>query len=99
MTTPAQETKFADNAAQSRFELRLGGRVAAFADYEVDGDSVRIVHTEVAPENEGSGLGSRLAKAALDEIRERGKRVVPVCPFIASYIERHPEYADLVAER
>ena len=92
------DPEFADNVAQSRFELRIDGRVAGFADYRKDGDALCIVHTEVAPGNEGGGLGSKLAKAALDTLRQRGQHVVPECDFIAGYIQRHPQYADLVAQ-
>jgi uncharacterized protein len=57
---------------------------------------VVLVHTEVDSAYEGHGVGSVLAKAALDDIRRRGKRVTPLCPFVSTYIARHPEYADLV---
>jgi predicted GNAT family acetyltransferase len=93
------ETRFADNTAQSRFELSIDGRVAGFASYDLDDGAVRITHTEVTPDNEGGGIGSKLAKAALDQVRQRGQQVVPQCEFIASYIQRHQEYADLVAKR
>lgn len=92
------ETTFADNTSQSRFELTIDGEVAGFADYAIEGGAVRITHTEVAPEHEGGGVGSKLARAALDQVRERGQKVVPQCEFIASYIQRHQDYADLVAK-
>ena len=57
-----------------------------------------FTHTEVVPQFEGQGLGSRLAKFALDDVRRRGLQVVPVCTFVAGYIRRHPEYHDLVSE-
>jgi predicted GNAT family acetyltransferase len=56
-----------------------------------------MVHTEVDPEFEGSGLGGKLVAGALDDVRAQGRRVQPLCPFVAKYIARHPEYADLVA--
>ena len=56
-----------------------------------------LVHTEVAPAVEGRGVGSRLVSAALDDIRARGLRLVPICPFVRAYLGRHPEYADLLA--
>ena len=55
-----------------------------------------LVHTEIAPSVEGEGLGSTLVAGALDDIRARGLEVVPLCPFASAFIERHPEYADLV---
>lgn len=88
---------FTDNPGLHRFELRKDGTVAAVAGYKLDGGTIRFVHTQVEPAFEGRGLGSRLAKAALDEVRSRGLKAVPQCPFIAGYIARHPEYQALVA--
>jgi len=56
-----------------------------------------VTHTVVEPEFEGRGVGGRLARGALDLIRSSGSRVVPLCTFMAAYIERHPDYADLVS--
>jgi predicted GNAT family acetyltransferase len=60
-------------------------------------DTVALTHAEVDSAFEGKGLGSRLAKAALDDIRRQHKTVRPQCPFVIGYIRRHPEYGDLVA--
>ncbi|MCY7318334.1 MAG: N-acetyltransferase [Ramlibacter sp.] len=90
-----QDETLTDNTAASHYELNLGGSVVAFANYRIDGDTVRITHTEVTGP-EGQGLGSRLARLLLAEIRQRGQGVVPQCDFIAGWIARHPEYADLV---
>ena len=60
---------------------------------------ITLVHTEVRDEFEGQGHAATLARGALDDARSRGLRVVPSCPYIASYVEKHPEYADLVATR
>ncbi len=57
---------------------------------------IALVHTEVAPSAEGHGIGSGLVAGALDDIRSRGLHVVPVCPFVAAYLRRHPEQRDLV---
>ena len=92
-----QEPRISDNPAESRYELQLGDQVAAFAVYELDGDTLTLTHTEVLPGNEGGGLGSRLAKFALDDVRSRGLHVLPLCSFMKTWIERHPGYADLVA--
>jgi hypothetical protein len=86
-----------DNAAELRYEVLEEGRVLGEILYRRRGDRVVLLHTEVLPSAEGSGLGSRLVAGALDNIRARGLRVVPLCPFVAAYIRRHPEYADLVA--
>jgi predicted GNAT family acetyltransferase len=58
--------------------------------------AVVLVHTEVSSSSEGHGLGSVLVAGALEDIRARGLRVVPLCPFVSAYIRRHPEYADLI---
>jgi predicted GNAT family acetyltransferase len=85
-----------DNPDERRYEAHLDGELAGFAEYR-DAPGRRIfTHTEVADEFEGHGVGGALAAGALDDVRGRGLAVVPRCPFIAGYIERHPEYADLV---
>jgi predicted GNAT family acetyltransferase len=85
-----------DNPERRRFEIVADGVVAGFAQYKTRGGRIIFVHTEIDPAHEGQGLGSALARGALDAARERGEPVVPLCPFIAAYIERHEEYADLV---
>jgi len=83
--------------ANSRYELRLDGRVIAFARYRREGDALAFTHTEVEEALEGQGLGSRLAAFALDDVRSRGLKAVPQCSFIAGYIARHEkEYGALV---
>ncbi|MCC5574285.1 N-acetyltransferase [Microtetraspora sp. AC03309] len=86
------------DAAASRYELLLDGEVAGFAEYRLSDDTIVFTHTEIREEFEGKGLGSRLVGGALDQVRETGRTVVPKCPFVARYIERHPEYRDLLAE-
>ena len=93
-TDPQVELR--DNSGEHRFELHVDGRLAGLADYHVEGDSLVIPHTEVDPAYGGRGLGSRLAGFCLDQTRDRGLKIVPACPFIASYLRRHPEYADLL---
>ena len=88
-----------DAAEQTRYEIRVDGELAGFAQYHDRAHRRVFVHTEIDDAFEGQGLGSKLASAALDDVRERGLRVVPLCPFIARYIERHPAYADLVDQR
>jgi predicted GNAT family acetyltransferase len=82
---------------RNRYELQLDGQTIGFADALPRGDAVVMPHVEVQPAYEGRGFGSRLVKAALDDIRARGLRVVPICPFVVVYLRRHPEYADLQA--
>ncbi len=85
-----------DNQQLLRFEIHDDGKLAGFAQYVRRPGRIFFVHTEIDPAFEGRGLGSRLAAGALDATRATGERVVPLCPFIAQYIERHPEYGDLV---
>ena len=85
-----------DAPAASRFEVLVDGRVAGFAEYRRTSSSVSFTHTVVDPEFEGRGLGSVLARGALDASREAGLAVLPFCPFIRGYIQRHPAYLDLV---
>lgn len=86
-----------DNAEESRYEVLVDGKVLGEILYRTRPGRVVLLHTEVLPSAEGSGLGSRLVAGALEDIRARELRVVPLCPFVAAYIRRHPEYADLVA--
>jgi uncharacterized protein len=86
-----------DNPDESRFEIRLDGERAGLAAYRLRKDgAIVFLHTEIDDAQEGKGLGGVLVRAALDSARERGLRVVPSCPFVRGWIERHPDYADLV---
>lgn len=88
--------KVHDNRAEQEFELDTPeGR--AIAAYQREGDRIVFTHTEVPRALEGQGIGSRLVRAALDSARDQGLRVVPQCPFVRAFIERHSEYRDLLA--
>ena len=87
-----------DAAVRHRYEMLLGGEVVGFADYRREADRVVVTHTEVDHERSGEGLGSRLVGALLDDIRQRGEKVVPLCTFVAQFIQRQREYVDLVDE-
>ena len=78
-----------------RFAVHLGDATAELR-YKEEGDTLYMVHTEVPMEMEGKGIGGQLAKAGLNYARENGLKVVARCPFVASYLQRHPEYNDLV---
>ena len=87
-----------NNPTEYRYELWADGELAGYTQYGLGHGRIAFVHTEVYDSYEGLGLGSQLAQAALDDARARGLVVMPFCPFIASYIERHlDEYRDLVA--
>ena len=85
-----------DNSDLGRYELSLDGTMVGFARYVRRGGRAYFVHTEVDPSHEGAGLGSALARGALEAQRERGELVVPLCPFVRGYVDRHPELADIV---
>src|SRR5919199_2966245 len=86
-----------NNPTENRYEVWADGELAGYAQYGLGRGRIAFVHTEVYESYEGLGLGSRLARAALDDARARGLKVMPLCPFIAGFIERHlDEYRDLV---
>jgi len=84
------------NESLRHFEIIVDGQVAGFIQYVARPGNIILVHTDIDDAFVGRGLGCQLAAATLDDIRAQGLRVVPLCPFVASYIERHPEYDDLV---
>ena len=86
----------ADAPGRARYEASVDGGLAGFVVYRRQPGVITLVHTEVDPDYEGKGVGSALARAALDQARTAGIRVVPACPFIAGWIDHHPDYADLV---
>lgn len=91
------ETTVADAPDQSRYEARVDGKLAGFAAYTPRGTDVVFTHTQVDDDFEGQGVGSRLVRSALDDVRARGLLATPLCPFVAAFIADHQEYADLVA--
>jgi predicted GNAT family acetyltransferase len=85
-----------DRPDQEHYEISVDGTRAGLAAYEIEGDVITFTHTEIDDAYEGQGLGGKLARYALDDARLRGLRVRPRCPFIRSWIRRHPDYQDLV---
>jgi predicted GNAT family acetyltransferase len=83
------------NASAGRFELETDGGLAR-ADYRMQGDVMRIVHTEVPPEAEGKGIAGQVVRAALEHARTHGLRVQPLCSYVRAYMRRHPETHDLL---
>jgi predicted GNAT family acetyltransferase len=87
-----------NNPTEYRYELWADGELAGYTQYVLDRGRIAFVHTEVYESYEGMGLGGRLARAALDDARTKGLVVMPFCPFVAGFIERHiDEYGHLVA--
>ncbi len=93
MATPSDVRR---NDARTRYELTVEGKVAV-SEYNLLANAVMFTHTEVPEAFEGQGVGSALARGALDDVRAQGLQVIPLCPFITAFIRRHPEYLDLVS--
>jgi predicted GNAT family acetyltransferase len=85
--------------AGSRYVGRVSGELVSEIDFRLDGDTMVITHTGTDPAHRGQGYAGELTRHALDDARGRGLRVVPRCPYTATWIEEHPEYADLVSRR
>lgn len=85
-----------DNPAGRRFEILVDDALAGFVAYEPRGELLVLTHTDVDAAFQGRGVGETLVRGTLDQIRERGTRIVPRCPYVATFIKRHPAYADLV---
>jgi uncharacterized protein len=81
------------NVAKSRYELDTEHGLAV-AIYREQGDRAIFTHTEVPAADEGRGTGASLVRAALDDARKRGFKIVPACSFVAAFVRRHPEYND-----
>ena len=91
------DVQVTDNPEESRFEARVDDELAGFAAYDTADDLIMFTHTEVFDAFEGKGVGSSLARGALDAVRADGTRqVLPRCPFIRGWIEKHPDFRDLV---
>jgi predicted GNAT family acetyltransferase len=91
------DLELVDDRAARRYSLRQGGAEVGFIDYDPIGtQSMLIKHAEVDPAYEGKGFGRRLVAMMLDDVRQRGLTVVPICPYTLQFIRTHREYADLV---
>jgi predicted GNAT family acetyltransferase len=91
MSTESAQITVRDNPDELRYELLVDGTMAGEILYPLRSDAVVLVHTEIAPQFERQGLGSKLVAGALADIRARGLRPVAVCPFVRAYLQRHPE--------
>ena len=97
MTVPAN-VSVQDNPAESRFEVHVDDELAGFADYQRSSTSLLLTHTEVDDAYEGQGLAGQLAATVFAYAADAGLAVLPRCPYMASYVKRHPELLDLVPE-
>jgi len=86
-----------NDTTRQRYELVEDGEVRGVAEYERTADEIRFTHTEVSPEHRTKGRGARLVQAALDDVRgSTDLRVVPLCPFVADFVDDHPDYQELL---
>ena len=87
-----------DVPEQSRYEVVLDGQLVGLLDYRRGpGDAVHLTHAEVSPRVGGQGIGTKLVQAALDDLAQKGERVVPVCSFVRAFVRDNPTYQRLVA--
>jgi predicted GNAT family acetyltransferase len=87
-----------DNPAELRYELLDGGTMVGLVRYRREDGAVALVHTDIDPDLEGTGAGGELVRGALEDLRSRGLGVIPVCPFVRSWLDRHAAYRDLVVD-
>jgi uncharacterized protein len=87
-----------DNPEKSRYEVYDGEQLAGFTEYHRYRDDIAFIHTETALAFTGRGLARQLVQSALDDVRKRGLAALPFCPYVRKFIERHPQYVDLVPQ-
>ncbi len=90
-------TEITHNAQEQRYEIAVDGERVGIAEAREEGDVVVFPHTEIDERFEGQGLASKLVTFALDDVRSRGKKVRPACVYVRGFVEKHPEYQDLIA--
>lgn len=86
-----------DNKEKKQFEMITGGYTSRI-EYMIMGNKIFLTHTEVPTELEGKGIGSKIIQLALEEIEKRNLKLIPLCPFVAKYLSKHPEWNRILAE-
>ncbi|KRC65897.1 hypothetical protein ASE12_14685 [Aeromicrobium sp. Root236] len=89
--------KVIHNPDENRYEIHVDGILAGFTQAFEKGDVVTFPHTEVFDQFEGQGLASELVTGALDDVRVRGKKIIATCPYVSRFVQKHPDYQDLLA--
>jgi len=92
------DAKVRHDEEQQRYVLEINGQLLGFAQYHEEGDRQIFTHTEIDDSLSGKGMGSMLVRESLDDARQRGKRIVPVCEFIGAYVKKHPDWNDLLEQ-
>ncbi len=95
--TPESAYRVDHDDAERAYTISIGDQVVGRLDYRRAGQVLTLIHTEVDPDRQGQGVASVLVRQALVDVRARGLRVVPTCPYVATWLDRHPDFADLVA--
>jgi predicted GNAT family acetyltransferase len=93
---PPEDLEVRDVPEESRYDLYLDGVRVGFMDYKLRGNTFTAVHTEIDPAYGGRGLATRFVTEVLDNVRDTGMALRPLCPFVRLFLKRHPEYDDLV---
>jgi predicted GNAT family acetyltransferase len=88
-----------NNEAESRFELEIDGKLSISEYQYVNAHTIALVHTEVDPSQEGKGIGSQLTKGVFEYVEQHNMKIVSLCPFVSTYLKRHPEWNRIVADR
>lgn len=96
-TGSAPQLRVRDDPAGQRYVVTVAGEAGGLLEYRLDGGRMSMVHAEVEPRFRGGGVASTLVRGALDDVRRRELAVVPLCPYVVSWLERHPDYRDLIA--
>ena len=91
-----EEISLKDNTELNRFELEIEG-ITAFLEYKRSGDWLFLIHTEVPEAMEGKGVGSAIIQKTLQYAKDNNYKIVPICPFVQSFLKRHPEWNEIVA--
>ena len=92
------DAKVRHDEEQQRYVLEINGQLLGFAQYHEEGDRQIFTHTEIDDSLSGKGMGSMLVRESLDDARQRGKRIVPVCEFIGAYVKKHPDWNDILVQ-
>ena len=97
MTIDVEKIEVTQNTAENRFETWIDGQLSKL-DYMLDGDTIVMTHVGVYPEQRGQGVAGKLTQVALEYAKENSLRVIPMCPYIAAYIHRNPQYIELTKQ-
>lgn len=95
--TPESAYRVDHDDAERSYTISVGDQVIGRLEYRRSGQVLTMIHTEVDPDRQGQGVASALVQRALEDARDRGLHVVPTCPYVATWVDRHPDFADLIA--